>query len=80
MTEYFYTVDLGETYGSKLQAMAVRASYADVEQFAAMILCWALDSLEDSPCIDDAAGGERVEIDDSHQLFSGEETDDGIPF
>lgn len=46
MTEYFYTLDLGETCGSKLERLAAQAGEDDVEAFAAMILCGALDLME----------------------------------
>jgi hypothetical protein len=43
MIGYFYTVDLGETYGPKLERLADRASYDDREAFAAMLLAHAID-------------------------------------
>lgn len=46
MIEYFYTLDLGQRYGSKLEELAAQASYEDVEAFAAMILCRMLDQLD----------------------------------
>jgi len=43
--EYLYTLDLGETYGRKLEQLAAMASYDDVEAFAAMLLRDAIDRL-----------------------------------
>jgi hypothetical protein len=48
MSEYFYTLDLGETYGPKLELLAEQASEEDREAFAAMILAYAIDRIEDS--------------------------------
>jgi hypothetical protein len=48
MSEYFYTLDLGEIYGPKLELLAEQASEEDREAFAAMILAYALDRIEDS--------------------------------
>lgn len=64
MAEYFYTLDLGPTYGPKLEALAALASYEDVEAFAAMILCHALDAME---------GHEP-------NFGADDDMDDGIPF
>ena len=46
MKEYFYTLDLGATYGPKLQQLADNACFDDYEHFAAMILCHAIDAME----------------------------------
>lgn len=46
MTEYFYTVQLGDYFGAKLEALAARASYDDVEAFAALLLCDAITLTE----------------------------------
>jgi len=48
MSEYFYTLDLGEIYGPKLELLAEQASEEDREAFAAIILAYALDRIEDS--------------------------------
>jgi len=48
MSEYFYTLDLGEIYGPKLELLAEQASEEDREAFAAMILTYAIDRIEDS--------------------------------
>ena len=47
MAEYFYTINLGETYGRKLERLAERASYHDLEEFAAMTLAHAIDQWEE---------------------------------
>lgn len=46
MDEYFYTLDLGPSYGPKLEALAAQASFDDVEAFAAMLLSHAVDAFE----------------------------------
>jgi hypothetical protein len=48
MSEYFYTLDLGEIYGPKLELLAEQASEEDREAFAAIILAYAIDRIEDS--------------------------------
>jgi hypothetical protein len=48
MSEYFYTLDLGEIYGPKLELLADKASQEDREAFAAIILAHAIDRIEDS--------------------------------
>lgn len=55
MTENLYTLDLGQTYGPKLERLARQASFEDVEEFAAIILCHALDALEAGEREEDAA-------------------------
>lgn len=47
MSGYFYTIDLGETFGPKLEQLAEQASYDDREAFAAMVLAHALAQWED---------------------------------
>jgi len=64
MDEYFYSLDLGPSFGPKLEALAAQASYEDVEAFAAMILCHALGALE------------AFEAD----FDPGDEAEDSIPF
>ncbi|MDJ1008637.1 MAG: hypothetical protein QNJ13_12525 [Paracoccaceae bacterium] len=46
MPEYFYTLDLGQTYGPKLEQHAAQARFDDIQAFAEMILCHALDLME----------------------------------
>ncbi|MCT8970801.1 hypothetical protein [Microbaculum marinisediminis] len=78
MIEYFYTLDLGKTYGPKLEKMAAQASFEDVEAFAAMALCHALDLMEAREQADNAyealrdLGGEKTVPDGDFN--------DGIPF
>lgn len=55
MIGYFYTVDLGETYGPKLERLAERASYDDREEFAAMVLAHAVDQWEEQDRQEDEA-------------------------
>lgn len=74
MAEYFYTVDLGQTYGPKLQKLAAETSCEDVEAFAAMLLCRAVDWLEQD--LADAAAWEEAE----KEFLPGHDLDDGIPF
>lgn len=47
MVEYFYTIELNEYFGRRLEALAARASYDDVEAFAALILRYGIDLMED---------------------------------
>ena len=74
MAEYFYTLDLGQPYGPKLEELAAQASYDDVEVFAAMLLRFALDWLEQD--LADAAAWEEAE----KRSVPGHDLDDGIPF
>lgn len=60
MTGYFYTIELGETYGPKFERLAERASYEDREEFAAMVLAHAVDRLEEQDRQDDEALHERL--------------------
>lgn len=46
MTEYFYTIELNQYFGRKLEALAAKASSEDVEAFAASILIYAIATLE----------------------------------
>jgi hypothetical protein len=46
MDDYFYTLDLGPSYGPKLEALAAQASFDDVEAFAAVLLSHAVDAFE----------------------------------
>lgn len=41
--EYFYTVDLGELHGRKMERLAEKAGFDDVEAFAALLLAYAVD-------------------------------------
>lgn len=60
MTGYFYTIELGETYGPKLERLAERASYDDREEFAAMVLAHAVDQWEEQDRQADEALHERL--------------------
>ncbi len=44
--EYFYTLELSEADGKRLERMAAEASYDDVEAFAALILRNGMDAME----------------------------------
>lgn len=46
MDEYYYTLDLGPSYGPKLEALAAQASFDDVEAFAAVLLSHAVNAFE----------------------------------
>ncbi|WPZ14618.1 hypothetical protein T8J41_01975 [Nitratireductor rhodophyticola] len=46
MDDYFYTLNLGPSYGPKLEALAAQASFDDVEAFAAVLLSHAVDAFE----------------------------------
>lgn len=74
MAEYFYTLDLGEPYGPKLEELAAQASYDDVEAFAALLLRDAIDWLERD--LTESAGVDEPEAATGpiHDL------DDDIPF
>jgi hypothetical protein len=80
MTEYFYTLDLGETYGEKLQLMAVHASFDDIEGFAAMILRHALDVMELERQIEIEMTKISIAKYEFQKSISGTGTDDDIPF
>lgn len=60
MTGYFYTIDLGQTFGPKLERLAERASYDDREAFAAMVLAHAIDQWEENDRQEDEALHERL--------------------
>lgn len=60
MREYFYTVDLGETFGPKLERLAEQASYDDREAFAAMALAHALAHWEEHDRHEDEALSQRL--------------------
>lgn len=82
MAEYFYTLDLGQTYGSKLERLAGQASFEDVEAFAAIILCHALDALEEWEHEEDASLAKRLKIETALPSIPSnqKEIDDDIPF
>ena len=61
MAEYFYTIDLGETYGPKLERLADRACYDDRDEFAAMVLAHAIDQWEEHERRQDEALSERLD-------------------
>ncbi|MGR3455155.1 hypothetical protein [Pseudooceanicola sp.] len=46
MAEYFYTLDLGPIYGPKLERLAEFTSHDDFEDYAAILLCRAIDEFE----------------------------------
>lgn len=53
MIGYYYTIDLGETFGPKLERLATWARYDDREEFAAMILAHAIEQLEEYERLED---------------------------
>lgn len=77
MTEYFYTLDLGETYGQKLNRLAILSRHEDdIEGFAAVLLQGALDQLEAQMQRED----EAAEAEAKEWTGRGGPMDDGIPF
>jgi len=70
MIEYFYTLDIGQTYGPVLEELAALAGFDDVEEFAALILCHALEGVKNDMETEDLEVGDTP--------FSKE--DDDIPF
>ena len=79
MEEYFYTLDMGSTYGPKLEALAKKASFDDVEAFAAMILAHALDDMVRRDLEEDQAERPDAGIGGDGWRSSGQEMDDDIP-
>ena len=79
MTEYFYTLDMGAIYGPTLEALAERASFDDVEDFAAMILAHALDDMVRRDLEEDRADLPEAEYRGGGWRISGQEMDDDIP-
>ena len=78
--EYFFTVDLGELYGPKMVEAAAEASYDDVEAYAALILRYALDWLDETREADLAEATQEVEdVEIPDENASGDINDD-IPF
>lgn len=85
MAEYFYTLDLGSEFGPRLQKLAAQqGGDADVEAYAAMLLCAAIEIAEISDEMEAEMalrqiikGGEQ-----SLQRLRGDrdEAEDGIPF
>lgn len=78
--EYYFTIDLGRTYGPKLVEAALDAGAEDIERFAALVLCTTLDRLEverkerSDRLLEEF---EKIEIPDWNL---GSDLDDGIPF
>jgi len=60
MSGYLYTIDLGETFGPKLERLAERASYDDREDFAAMVLAHAIAQWEEHDRQEDEALSQRL--------------------
>ena len=60
MSGYFYTIDLGETFGPKLERLAERASHDDREAFAAMMLAHAIAQWEEHDQNEDEALSQRL--------------------
>lgn len=60
MSTYFYTIDLGETFGPKLERLAEQASYDDREAFAAMILAHTIAQWEEHDRLEDEALSRRL--------------------
>ncbi|MCR9135735.1 MAG: hypothetical protein NXI27_07065 [Alphaproteobacteria bacterium] len=71
MAEYFYMIELGEIHGPKLDVLAAQASSDDVEEFAAMVLRYALDLME-----------AREQAESAYQALRDlrSDMDDDIPF
>ncbi|SHL14815.1 hypothetical protein SAMN05444414_10638 [Roseovarius marisflavi] len=80
MEEYFYTLDMGSIYGPKLEALAEKASFDDVEAFAAMILAHALDDMVQRDLEEDQAERPDAEFGGDGWRSGGQEMDDDIPF
>jgi hypothetical protein len=79
MTEHFYMLDMGPKYGPILEALAAKASFDDVEEFAAMILAHALDYMVRRDLEEDQADLPEVEYRGGGWRISGQEMDDDIP-
>ncbi len=79
MTEYFYTLDMGAIYGPKLEALATKASFDDVEEFAAMILAHALNDMVQRDLEEDQSDLPGAEYHSGGWRSSGQEMDDDIP-
>lgn len=60
MSAYYYTIDLGKTFGPKLERLAEQASYDDREAFAAMVLAHALTHWEEHDQNEDEALAQRL--------------------
>ena len=60
MSGYFYTINLGKTFGLKLERLAEQASYDDREAFAAMVLSHALIQWEERERLEDEAQSQRL--------------------
>lgn len=60
MSSYFYTIDLGKTFGPKLERFAERASYDDREAFAAMVLAHAIEQWDEHDQNEDEALSQRL--------------------
>lgn len=60
MTGFFYTIDLGETFGPKLERLAERASYDDREDFAAMVLAHAIEHWEEHERLEDECLSQKL--------------------
>lgn len=60
MSGYFYTVNLGATFGPKLERLAERASYDDREEFAGMVLAHAISQWEEHDRQEDEALSQRL--------------------
>jgi hypothetical protein len=74
MVKFRYTIDLGRAYGQRLEEFSVQGCFDTVEDFAAMLLRFAIDSVELE--MDEAAkqaGPER-------SASEGHDLDDDIPF
>ena len=85
MVEYFYTVDLGPVFGPRLQKLAAQPGEdTDVEAYAAMLLCAAIEIAEISDGIEVETALKSIAKDGERylqRLRQGEECDDdGIPF
>jgi len=60
--DYLYTVDLGPTFGPRLERLAAMAAETDVEAFAALLLRGAIAELEQGEAeLQDVAEGPQPE-------------------
>ena len=78
--EYFFTVDLGALYGPKMVQAAAEASYDDVEAYAALILRYALDYLDEAREAEEAQALKEAENTETPGENASGDLNDGIPF
>lgn len=76
MSGYFYTLDMGTIYGPRLQKLAVHHGIDDVEEFAAMLLAYAIDTMES--CVVERMDTSGIVAENDPDATEG--ADDSIPF